>query len=203
MERHAGVDGVTKAWRCEAMKVRLLRPYENGVLMHVKTAALFGCAVLAAAGVGRAADVDDATQKALNANYALRCAAAYDPSDANMDAAFAVLAPDFVAIDPKGKQVTRDEVVGQGKAQMKMLHATTCDEKVESFTQSDPNTVIAVSDFHLEGDLQAPDGKHDLVITEKAQDTWKNVGGKWLAAQSKDLQVLVKIDGNVVQDQGS
>lgn len=171
--------------------------------MRLKIAAAFACAVMAAAGVGRAADVDDATQKALNANYALRCTAAFDPSDTNMDAAFAVLAPDFVAVDPKGKSVTRDEVVGQGKQQMKMLHATTCNETVESFSQSDPNTVVAVSNFHLEGDLQAPDGKHDLVITEKAQDTWKNVSGKWLASQSKDLQILVKVDGNVVEDQGS
>ena len=171
--------------------------------MRLKITAAVACAAIATAGVGRAADVDDATQKTLTANYALRCTAAFDPSDANLDATFGVLAPDFVAIGPNGKQITRDEVVGQGKQQMKMLHATSCDDKVESFTQSDPNTVVAVNDFHLEGDLQAPDGKHDLVITEKAQDTWKNVGGKWLASQSKDLQVMVKVDGNVVQDSGS
>ncbi|MGB8520560.1 MAG: nuclear transport factor 2 family protein [Candidatus Tumulicola sp.] len=170
--------------------------------MRLKIGAAFACAAIAATGIGRAADVDDATQKALNANYALRCTAAFDPSDANLDAAFAVLAPDFVAIDPSGKQVTRDQVVGQGKQQMKMLHATACDDKVESYTLSDPNTIVAVADFHLEGDIQAPDGKHELVVTEKSQDTWKNVGGKWLAANSKDLQVQVKVDGNVVQDQG-
>jgi hypothetical protein len=171
--------------------------------MFVRTAAAFTCAVAFAAGIGRAADVDDATQKALTAEYALRCAAALDPSDANIDAAFSALAPEFVGIDPKGKQVTRDEVVTQGKQQMKMLHATACDNKIESFTQSDPSTILVVNSFHLEGDLQAPDGKHDLVLTQKSQDTWKNIGGKWLASQSKDSQILVKIDGNVVQDQGS
>lgn len=171
--------------------------------MRLKIAAALACAALATIAAARADAVDDATQKALAADYALRCTAAFDPSDANMDAAFAVLAPEFVAVDPTGKQITRDDVVGQGKQQMKMLHATACDDKIESFTQSDPNTVVAVSDFHLEGDLQAPDGKHDLFITEKSQDTWKNVNGKWMAAQSKDLQVLVKIDGNVVQDQGN
>ena len=171
--------------------------------MRLKTAAAFVCAAVATVAVARADAVDDATQKALNSDYSLRCTAALDPTDANMDAAFSVLAPDFVAVDPKGKQVTRDEVVGQGKQQMKQLHTTTCDEKVESFTMSDPSTVVAISDFHLEGDLQAPDGKHDLAITEKSQDTWKNVSGKWLASQSKDLSVLVKVDGNVVQDQGN
>lgn len=170
--------------------------------MRLKIGAALAFAAIAATGIGRAADVDDATQKVLNADYALRCTAAFDPSDANLDSAFGVLAPDFVATDPSGKQVTRDQVVGQGKQQMKMLHATACDDKIESYTMSDPNTVVAVADFHLEGDIQAPDGKHDLVVTEKSQDTWKNVGGKWLAANSKDLQVQVKIDGNVVQDQG-
>ncbi|MBV8117557.1 MAG: hypothetical protein JOZ01_06240 [Candidatus Eremiobacteraeota bacterium] len=154
------------------------------------------------AGVARAADVDDATQKALTADYALRCTAALDPSDANIDAAFAALAPEFVGIDPKGKQIARDEVVAQGKQQMKMLHATACDNKIESFTLSDPSTIVVVNTFHLEGDLQTPDGKHDLLLTEKSQDTWKNESGKWLASQSKDTQLLVKIDGNVVQDQG-
>ncbi|MGA8533173.1 MAG: nuclear transport factor 2 family protein [Candidatus Tumulicola sp.] len=171
--------------------------------MRLKTAAAFVCAVAFAAGVARAADVDDATQKALTADYALRCTAAFDPSDANLDAAFAVLAPDFVGMDPKGKQVTRDEVVGQGKQQMKMLHATACDNKIDSFTLSDPTTIVVTNTFHLEGDLQAPDGKHELVLTEKSLDTWKNVGGTWLASQSKDSQIMVKIDGNVVQDQGS
>lgn len=171
--------------------------------MRLKIGAAFACAVMAASGIGRAADVDDATQKVLNANYALRCTAAFDPSDANLDAAFAVLAPDFVDTDPSGRQVTRDQVVAVGKQQMKMLHATACDDKVESYTLSDPNTIVAVADFHLEGDIQAQGGKHDLVVTEKSQDTWKNVGGKWLAASSKDLQVQIKLDGNVVQDQGS
>ena len=126
--------------------------------MRLKIGAAFAFAAMAATGIGRAADVDDATQKTLSANYALRCTAAFDPSDANLDAAFAVLAPDFVATDPSGKQVTRDQVVGQGKAQMKMLHATACEDKVESFTLSDPNTVVAVADFHLRATFRRPTG---------------------------------------------
>lgn len=170
--------------------------------MRLKTALAFVCTLVMATGLGRAAVVDDATQKALTADYALRCTAAFDPSDANLDAAFAVLAPEFTAVDLKGTQVTREQVVGQGKQQLKMLHATACDNKIDSFTLSDPNTVVIANTFHLEGDLQAPDGKHELVLTEKSQDTWKNVSGKWMASQSKDSQILVKIDGNVVQDQG-
>lgn len=175
--------------------------------MRLRTAAsLVGAIAIAAActaGPARAAGVDDATQKALTADYALGCTAAFDPSDANLDAAFANLSPDFVNIDPKGKQSTRDEVVGQGKQQMKMLKATACTNTFESFTQADPSTIVVVNTLHIEGGIQAPDGKHDLDLTDKAQDTWKNVGGKWMETQSKDQRVLVKIDGNVVQDQGS
>jgi hypothetical protein len=170
--------------------------------MRFKTAIAFSCALAALVGVARAATVDDATQKALTADYALRCTAAFDPSDTNLDAAFSVLAPEFVGVDPKGTQVSRAEVVGQGKQQLKMLHATACDNKIESFTASDPATIVIANTFHLEGELQAPDGKHDLVVTEKSQDTWKNESGKWMASQSKDTQILVKIDGNVVQDLG-
>ncbi len=85
--------------------------------MRLKIAVAFACMLVAATGEGRAAVVDDVTQKALTADYALRCTAAFDPSDANLDAAFAVLAPEFVGIDPTGQQVTRDEVVGELKQQ--------------------------------------------------------------------------------------
>ena len=63
--------------------------------------------------------------------------------------------------------------------------------------------ILVTNVLHMEGDLQTPDGKHNFLLTSKALDTWKNVDGKWLQSQSKDLRILVKIDGNVVSDQGS
>jgi ketosteroid isomerase-like protein len=171
--------------------------------MRLKTAAAFACVLFASAAGAKAADVDDATQKAIAANYALVCTAAFDPSDANLSAAFAILAPDFVNVDVKGSQQTRDQIVGRGTQQMKMVHATACDDKFESIVASDPNTVLVTNVLHMEGDLQIPDGKHNFLLTSKALDTWKNVDGKWLQSQSKDLRILVKIDGSVVQDQGS
>jgi len=171
--------------------------------MHFKTALVFAGAVLMATGAVRAADVPDATQKALADIYQLSCTAALDPSDKNMDAAFATLAPDFVNVDTKGKEHKRDEVVAQGKQQMKLYHSTTCDNKFETITASDDKTIVIVNTLHVAGDVQTPDGKHDFNVTNKAQDTWKLVDGKWLESQSKDLHVLVKLDGNVVQDAGS
>jgi hypothetical protein len=190
--------------------------------MRLRTAASFAFALAMTAGAGQAraaqeasatpaaspapaasaSAVDPATQKVLAANYALGCTAAFDPSDANLDAAFAVLAPDFVNFDLKGKQTTREEVVGQGKQQLKLLKATSCDNTLASLSMTDPTTVVVVNTLHVVGEIQAPDGKHDLDLTNKAQDTWKNSGGKWLQTQSKDLRVLVKVDGNVVQDLG-
>ena len=177
----------------------------------MKYALALACAALITAGPAAAqtapastqGPVDDAIQKTLSSNYALGCTAAFDPTDANLNAAFASLAPDFVNIDPSGHQATRDEVVGLAMQQMKMLHAKSCDHTIESLAASGDGTVVAVTTLHLEGSLQSGAGAHDLDLTDRAQDTWKNVGGKWEETQSKDLHLLVKVDGNVVQDQSS
>lgn len=181
---------------------------------HTVAAAL-ACTLLFTPAVARAAAppspspspaavVDDATQKLLTSNYALQCTAAFNPTDANLDAAFSVLAPGFVNIDPTGRQVGRDDVVGLAKQQMKMLKAKTCDHTMESFTAADAGSILVVNTLHVAGDLGAPDGtSHALDVTDRSQDTWKSVGGKWQETQSKDLHVVVKIDGNIVQDSGS
>ena len=169
--------------------------------MTFKSALLTAAAVLLVAGPARA-DVAPDVQKTLTDAYQLTCTAVLDPTDANVDAAFAVLSPDFVNIDFKGKQTSRDEVVAQAKQQLKTFHGTKCENKSESMTQSDPNTIVVVETGVIEGDIQAPDGKHELSSTQKSQDTWKLVNGKWMQTQSKDLRALVKVDGNVVQDQG-
>lgn len=177
----------------------------------MKYAVALACAALVTIGPAAAqtaaaptqSPVDDALQKALSSNYALGCTAAFNPTDANLEAAFASLAPDFVNIDPSGRQASRDEVVDLAKQQLKMLHAKSCDHTIESIAPSADGTVVAVETLHLEGALQSGGGTHDLDLTDKAQDTWKNVDGKWQETQSKDLHLLVKVDGNVVQDQSS
>lgn len=147
--------------------------------------------------------VDDATQKLLTANYARVCAAAFDPTDANLEASFATLAPGFVNVDPTGQQVGRDQVIALARQQMKALKAKTCDHTMESFAATDPSTVVVVNTLHVAGDFTAPGGTHALDVTDRSQDTWKNSGGQWQEVQSKDLHVVVKVDGNVVQDAGS
>lgn len=185
-------------------------------MTNFRLAAALACAMLAvpatalaqapspAPSAPPAVAVDDATQKLLTSDYALQCTAAFNPTDANLDAGFSVLSPDFVNIDPTGKQAGRDEVVGLAKQQMKMLKAKSCDHTMESFTAAGSDAIVVVNTLHVAGDMTAPDGtSHALDVTDRSQDTWKNIGGKWQETQSKDLHVVVKIDGNVAQDSGS
>lgn len=169
--------------------------------MDLKSALLTAAAVILAAAPA-IADVAPDVQKTLNDDYQLTCAAVLDPSDKNMDAATAPLSPDFVNIDFKGKETKRDELLGIMKQQLKTFHGTACDIKMESVTQTDPNTIVVVSSLKVAGDIQAPDGKHEVEQTAKSQDTWTLNNRTWQEAKSKDLRALVKIDGNVVQDQG-
>jgi hypothetical protein len=167
--------------------------------------AAFAGAVLLAAGTARAADVPTDVSKTLAANYQLGCAAALDPTDDKLNALFALLAPDFVEIDFKGKTITRDESIANGKQQLKTIHTTSCDVTIDSQTRNADGTITVADTSHVAGTLAGPDGKsHDLVATSKAVDTWKQqTGGAWLQTQTKDVSALVKIDGVVVQNDGN
>ncbi len=171
--------------------------------MLLKIASAMLCMAVVAPVAARAGAVPDAVAKVITSDYQLDCTATQDPTDANLNAAFAVLAPDFVHVDFKGKQLQRDEFIAQGKQQIKQLHITTCANTIESTTLSDPNTIVVVVTGKIAGQLQAPDGNHDIEATTSSQDTWKLENGTWLQMQDKDVSALVKIDGKVVQDEGN
>lgn len=171
--------------------------------MLLKIAGALLCVAVAAPVAARAGAVPDAAQKVITSAYQFDCTATQDPTDANLTTAFAVFAPDFVHVDFKGKQTQRDEFIAQAKQQIKQLHITTCANTIESTTLSDPNTIVVVVTGKIAGQLQAPDGNHDIEATTSSQDTWKLENGTWLQAQDKDVSALVKIDGKVVQDEGN
>jgi hypothetical protein len=171
------------------------------MLLKIAIAAL--CVAVAAPIVARADAVPAAAQKAITTDYQLVCTATQDPTDANLNVAFALLAPDFVHVDSKGKQMTRDEFIAKGKEEIKQLHITSCANTLESTTLSDPNTIVVTVTGKIAGQIQAPDGNHDIEATTGTQDTWKLENGTWLQTQSKDVSALVKIDGKVVQDEGN
>jgi hypothetical protein len=68
---------------------------------------------------------------------------------------------------------------------------------------SDPSTVVVVATSHVTGAIPGQDGKHQLDATNKSSDTWKLVNGTWMETQSKDLRILVKVDGKVADDEGN
>jgi hypothetical protein len=171
------------------------------MLLKITMAVLYAAVAVPLAASADA--VPDAAQKTLTSDYELDCTATQDPTDANLNAAFAQLAPDFVHVDFKGKQMQRDEYVAKGKQQIKQLHVTTCANTIQSTTLADPNTIVVVVSGKIAGQLQAPDGNHDIEATTSSQDTWKLENGTWLQTQSKDVSALVKIDGKVVQDEGN
>jgi len=171
------------------------------MLLRISMAVL--CAAAFAPLAASADAVPDAAQRAITSAYQLFCTATQDPTDANLNAAFALLAPDFVHVDFKGKQMTRDEFIAQGKQQIKQLHVTSCNNSAQSITLSDASTIVVIDASKFAGQLQANDGNHDIDVNSSSQDTWKLENGAWLQTQSKDVSALVKIDGKVVEDQGN
>ncbi|MGB6985008.1 MAG: hypothetical protein WBD74_03415 [Candidatus Aquilonibacter sp.] len=170
--------------------------------MTSKFISAFVAAFVVTTAALRAATVPPNVQMAIAADYQLGCTAALDPSDANLAAAFAFLSPDYVDTDIKGQKYTREQSVAQGTQGMKSLHTTVCEPTLVSSTLNGDRTITAVEQVHLIGTVQANSGTHDLDVTVKAQDTWKQLNGTWIQTSSQELRNLVKMDGNVVQDEG-
>jgi len=187
--------------------------------MYLKTAALLACATfgtsaLALADTGPTASpapaasaapvgspAPAAIQKLITANYDLQCAAILDPTDKHLDAAFASLAPEFVNVDPNGVQQKRDDFIASVTENLKAFHGTDCHNTFVSMAAPDASTVVVAVAQKATGDLLAPDGKHDLETTTTTVDTWKLERGAWALTQSKDVHIVVNVDG-VVHDIG-
>jgi hypothetical protein len=182
--------------------------------MFLKTGTYLACAMICATAIARAdantspqsppsAAVADSTQKALAANYALFCTAALDPNDDKVAAAIASLSPEFVDIDIVGARHTREEFVASTKDQFRSMHDAKCDNAFASITAPDPDTVVIVQTQNLSGDTQASDGKHRVEYSDTSEDTWKLENGGWLQTQTRDLHIVVKVDGSVIHDSQS
>ncbi len=162
------------------------------------------CATVAFPLAASAAPVPDAVAKTLNADYALVCTAFQDPSEANFTALDAMLASEFVHVDFKGKQIDRAELHRAGQAADR--RCCTSRPALSLWippTMTDATTIVANVTGKFVGTLQAPDGNHEIDVTQGSTDTWKLENGAWVQTQSKDTSALVKIDGKVVQDEGN
>jgi len=165
------------------------------------TAAFIGALVFSRAAA-YAADVPSDVYKTITGDYALSCAAVLDPTDAKLTAAFGYLSPDYVDTDVKGKTLTRDQVVAISTQFLKQLHATACEPSVLSQTLNADGSVTVVTQLHIAGSIESPNGKHDVDASQKAQDTRKQVSGTWMLVQGLELHTTVKMDGNTIQDEG-
>ncbi len=170
--------------------------------MKFTSALLTASALLLISAPALADAPTDAATKAITASYAASCAAVLDPSDKNMDAMFGAMTSDYVNLDLKGKKLSKDEITAALKQQLKTFHGTNCDNTLATPTAPDTNTVVVVVTQKVSGDIQAPDGKHEIDNLSKSEDTWKLVSGTWMLSQSKDLRELLKIDGTVQDDEG-
>ncbi len=170
--------------------------------MTLKFAAAFLCTLVLSAAVARAADVPPDVVKTITGDYQLSCAAVLDPTNAKLTAAFGYLSPDYVDTDIKGKTLTRDQVIALSTQFLKQMHSTTCEPSVVSETLNPDGTVTVVTQVHIAGSIQTPNGNHVVDAMQKAQDTWKQVAGTWMVVQGLELHNTVKMDGNTIQDEG-
>jgi hypothetical protein len=166
-----------------------------------RTAAFIGALVFSSAAA-YAADVPSDVYKTITGDYALSCAAVLDPTDAKLTAAFGYLSADYVDTDVKGKTLTRDQVVAISTQFLKQLHATACEPSVLSQTLNADGSVTVITQLHIAGSIESPNGKHEVDASQKAQDTWKQVSGTWMLVQGLELHTTVKMDGNTIQDEG-
>jgi hypothetical protein len=138
----------------------------------------------------------------LAALYAVSCHAMQNPTPSNLDAAFALLAPAYVEIDPNGRSHTRDEVIDLAKRESQSMHADQCAHAIDSIAPAGPDSLVAVIEAHFAGTMQVAGATRDFDVREKSADIWARVNGSWVQQQSRALHVVLKIDGNVVQDAG-
>lgn len=149
--------------------------------------------------LARAAGVDDATKSLLVADYGLRCAAALHPSAENRVRMSAVMSPDFMLIKTTGRPSDQGDLIDYSIALSQNYRVTACSYNVRSFVQSDPDTIIVTSDLKMRGKLHGPDD-HQVTADQQAQDTWIRSAQTWLLRLTVVSSILIKVDGNVLQD---
>ena len=167
-----------------------------------RTAGAFIGSLIITTAIALPANADLATQKVLTANYALRCTV-YAPNSANRDVVSSFLSPQFVGINPNGRQFGRDEFLDQGRQELRSVSVTGCYYTFGSFSLPDADTVVVTTTLHLEGTLRKLGAPHTVVAIEQSQDTWIRTPEAWLLRLSAISRILLKLDGTVVQDIGS
>ena len=100
----------------------------------------------------------------------------------------ALTTPKTVNITADGTTLARDEWLKSLDTQLKAF--TTMNSAVFTITgvKMAGGNMVADGSLHLAATIAAPNGKpHKLDATNKEQDTWTKINGKWLLLIQKDL----------------
>ena len=148
--------------------------------MSMRKTLLFLAAAAALASTVRA---DDSAQKAIQAQYDKRSAAA---AKKDVEGSVAINAPEFIAIGLKGDKRTTAQIkpqLTQVFASIKSYTITTkitkCVVKGDSATVTTQDAVVVV-------------GKGSQESEATSEDTWIKKGGQWLRTQNKLLTSKIK-----------
>lgn len=150
--------------------------------------------VFAPALCGAAPHKDDtaAVRKALTARYA-SVSRAFQKKDAAAMAA--IMAPDYVAVQPGGRELDREQVLADFKRQMEALSSVRWPRKIEKLEVKDGEAKATVRG-RLSGDMVEPKGKrHRLVVTAVTHDTWTKGATGWLIKRSEVAEMQMTLDG--------
>ncbi len=137
-----------------------------------------------------------ALQAALRAAYLNQCAlvmAGNYPAFAN------TMTPDYLNVDPNGKTQDRDQAVADAKQGQQMAKVMSCDVHFTSTTQNADGSVVAAVTA-TQNNLVGGAAPAMIIVTEN--DTWVRQNGSWLMKSSKESEVTLKVNGNVVEHLG-
>lgn len=147
---------------------------------------------LCGAAPNAAKDDTAAVRKALTARYA-SVTRAFQKKDAA--AMVAVMAPDYVAVQPGGREMNREQVLADFKQQMNALKSVRWPRKIEKLEVSGGEAKATVRG-RLSGDMVDHKGKrHHLVVTALTHDTWTKGATGWLIKRSEVAEMQMTLDG--------
>jgi hypothetical protein len=96
-------------------------------------------------------------------------------------------APEFVNVDPDGKETKREEFLAGVKPLFDGATSAKHRERLLSATKKDDEVAVM---FDLTLDLKGPKGVTH--VHEVGTDYWKKIGGKWLFVRTVDTKFEVK-----------
>jgi len=174
-----------------------------GILTRVRFLLRCGLALASALTVltalAAADAVDGGTKALLIAGYGHRCAAALHPSAENRATMASSVSPDFIILKPNGRLSDQGDLIDESLATSRGYRVTACTYRLRSFALSDPDTIVLTSELQMQAKLLGADD-HQVTASQQSQDTWIRSSQVWVLRLIALSRVVVKVDGNVLQD---